>query len=301
MEVKCCPGCEAAEYTLTNGMGAGFNTIVGKTTFYQPEYRIRLCNSCGLYYKTHVLSDRELADYYKEIDFTKWEYNGLFPTEKKVLERISHLSAGSRVLDYGCSSGRLLSGLTNQFSCYGVEINKCAAEIATSKSIKIISDDDVAEAFFDAIILCDVFEHLLKPTDTLRRLCRSLTENGLLILCTGNADADACRKDMANFWYFRTLEHLSMLSARYLKHLALTLNLEVLACDEASHYDKSLREKGEQKIKSFLYWQFNEHPSSFLTTILRSLPILQKAKSWKQPPSVDYTKDHVIAVLRKIS
>ncbi len=186
MEVRSCPGCSTVDHRLTDRVGREFGTRIGEFNFHQPEYHIKLCTFCGLYYKSHVISGKDLAYYYSEVDFTKWEFSGLFPTEKILLNHLSQLKAGSKILDYGCSSGRLLSSLSDVYRCYGVEINESAAAVAASKGFELIAHEAVPTVpFFDAIILCDVFEHLSQPTDTLRRLCISLRENGLLFWSPG--------------------------------------------------------------------------------------------------------------------
>jgi hypothetical protein len=78
-------------------------------------------------YKDVALSDQSLNEYYAGVDFKKWEIPGLFPTERIVIEHLKALSPGARVLDVGCSSGRLLSALPAHYLRYGMEPNATAA------------------------------------------------------------------------------------------------------------------------------------------------------------------------------
>jgi 2-polyprenyl-3-methyl-5-hydroxy-6-metoxy-1,4-benzoquinol methylase len=297
MEVNSCPGCANPKFKIVGGLGTQFDTPVGGLIFRQPEYRIRGFTNCGLYYKSHILNESELLQYYQVIDFSKWEIDGLFPSEQALIDVLSSLPEGSRILDYGCSSGRLLSNLVNRYKCFGVELNKKAAESAENKGIGILSEKEIQsgdDALFDAIVLCDVFEHLQEPTKILRMLCRSLRPEAILLVCTGNADAKACQKDIASFWYFRTPEHLCMLSRKYADHLALSFNLKLALWKEVSHYKTQLPERVRQHVKNFAFWQFNDKSSSIFTSLLTMIPVISKAKNWRLPPALTCTKDHVL-------
>jgi cyclopropane fatty-acyl-phospholipid synthase-like methyltransferase len=111
----------------------------------------------------------QLARCYDLIDFRHWETTGLYPTEKVVLARLGQLPAGSRVLDFGCSSGRLLSNLVGRHQCIGLEINEQAAAVARAKGIQIVAAlDEIQPRSLDAAVMVDVFEHLPRPTETFR-------------------------------------------------------------------------------------------------------------------------------------
>jgi SAM-dependent methyltransferase len=302
VEVACCPGCGSGEFASGPVKGSSFETLAGKRSFEQPEYEIRICDQCGLYYKSNVLSAAELASYYDEVDFTKWDIGKLFPSEKAILKILNELPAGSKVLDYGCSDGRLLSHLGDSYQKFGVEINEKAAAVAAQKQIKMLSVDDVCGKSlrsFDAIVLSDVFEHLVHPTEVLQSLRERLSEGGLLILFTGDGEAKASRRDIANFWYFRTLEHLCMFSRKHAQYLSQRLHLELVSWTQMSHYDYTLREIARQYFQDFAYSQFHHNGPSFLTSLLKITPVLRRAQHWATPPEVTYTKDHVLAVFQR--
>lgn len=301
MQIDVCPGCGHEEYAIVGNPGLAFDVQEGNNIYRQPDYRIRRCLECDLYYKSNILDERELDAYYHEVDFQKWDIGRLFPSERAVLEILSSLEPKSKILDYGCSTGRLLSTLTNQYECYGVELNEKAAEIAKKKGITILSEEalESPDQKFDAIVLSDVFEHLPEPTKVLAKLCDSLNEKGLLVLCTGNADARACRKDIANFWYFLTPEHLCMLSRKHAEYLAVRLNLKLLIWKEVTHYDASWIEKLRQHMQTFAYWQFQDDKDSLLSSFFRFIPVIKRAEYWKLPPPFLCTNDHVVVALLK--
>lgn len=299
--VACCPGCGSQAFVSFPEKGSSFETRAGNRLFEQPAYEVRICDRCGLYYKSNILSAAELADYYGQVDFTKWDIGKLFPSEIAILNVLKELPAGSKVLDYGCSDGRLLSQLGDEYQKFGVEINEAAAGIARQKQITVLSDADIkgsSALSFDAIVLSDIFEHLLNPTEVLHALRERLSPGGLLILFTGDGDAEACQRDIANFWYFRTLEHLCMLGRKHAEYLCQQLNLRLISWVRMSHYDFTLSQLARERVQDFVYWQFRDGRSSLLTSLLRRTPVLRKAEHWVIPPAITCTKDHVLATFQ---
>jgi SAM-dependent methyltransferase len=301
MQVNVCPGCGNPDFELAPGRGQSFDTEVKGRVFRQPDYVIKRCVTCDLCYKSQILDDAGRAEYYQQIDFAKWDYDGLFPSERAVLKILFELPPGSRVLDYGCSTGRLLAEVAALHRCFGVEVRWEAAELAAQRGIEIVSDKQIADSSelrFDAVILCDLFEHLSAPTLILQQLRRSLDENGLIVICSGNADSKACRKDLANFWYFRNSEHLCMLGRRHAEYLARLLDLKLMNWIEVSHYDCSLLEKLRQHTQDFAYWRFNQSNKWLWPYLLRFVPFINRARNWNIPSALSCTKDHVVAVFK---
>jgi SAM-dependent methyltransferase len=301
MEVDSCPGCSSLDFRVATDAGSSFETIAGGRRFEQPKYEVRICNHCALYYKSNILSPADLANYYDKVDFAKWDIGELFPSEKAILNVLKQLLAGSRVLDYGCSDGRLLFHLGDEYQKFGFEINQEAARIARQKQITILSSEDIAGSSvlpFDAIVLSDIFEHLVKPTHVLQTLRERLSASGFLILFTGDGDAKTCQRDIANFWYFRTPEHVCMLNRKHAEYLAQRLNMKLIGWTQMSHYNFKLRQFARQYLQDFAYWQFRGNSSSPITSLLRITPVLRRARNWPIPPPITYTKDHVLAVFQ---
>ena len=299
-----CPACGAVDYEIVGPPGAGFAAEAGGRHFLQTDYEVRGCRRCHLLFKSAIAAAAELDEYYKRVDFRKWEIPGLFPTERRVLALLMALPSGSRILDFGCSTGRLLSRLAASFQCFGVEINEEAARIACGKGVTMLAPDSVLKAdggpTFDAIALVDVFEHLSAPTDLLRNLATQLRPGGRLILCTGDADAPAIRSDPANFWYFRNVEHLCMLNRRHGEYLARELALRLVAWDRESHYDSSSVVRLKQWCQTFAYEVFHGGRSPFLKPALRLLPGFRKAQFWGDRPGWTSTRDHAVIVFEKL-
>lgn len=298
--VEECPACNSRSFSEA-GSAHGVHCRLGEHNFVQPHYVIRQCSNCALLYRTPNLSDEELDSYYSLVDYRKWEVPGFFPTENAILERLRELSPGARVLDFGCSSGRLLEPLVRSYKCFGFEIAGEAARIAHDKGITILTPAEFNSGscgFFEAIVLSDVFEHLSKPTDLLRHLVNLLKPGGELIIVTGNSDAPACQLDPAQFWYFRTVEHLCMINHRHAEFLSQKLSVSIVEWKQISHYKVSLRERVFQHTRHFAYWQFRNN-TVVARLILRWAPVLKRARTWKIAPAYTASDDHVLAVFKK--
>ena len=146
--------------------------------------------------------------------------------------------------------------------------------------------------------MSDVFEHLSAPVELLRQLVGLLQPSGELLIVTGNADTPACRLDPAQFWYFRTVEHLCMLNRRHAEFLARELDVTLAEWREMSHYDTPLRERLFQSARHFAYWQFH-HGTLLSKTILPLVPMLNRARHWPIAPAYTASADHLLAVLKK--
>ncbi len=300
--VKRCPACGGASFAPVGGEAGAFDTEAGGKVFWHPPYAVNECAACGLFFKSHTLPLETLEDFYSRLDFKPYDYETLFPTDRLVLAALAGLGDGAAVLDYGCSTGRILARLPAGVRKLGMEINEPAAAIARGRGIQIVPEAAAGEGAIsglDAVVCMDVFEHLAEPVKLLETLARVLKPGGLLVLVTGNADAIATRDRLAEFWYFRLAGHFQMLSERHLRWLAATLRLQLAGADRSCHYDFSWRERLRQRAQSLAYFQFQRAPHSFGAALLRRLPVFRRAEHWTDVPALTCTKDHLVGVFRK--
>ena len=271
--------------------------------FRHPDYQVRYCDTCGLYFKSDSLSEEALAEFYRVLPFEAFESAELFPTDRRVLRVVAPVQPGVKVLDFGCGVGRILEHLTARHQCYGVEVNARSCEVAKLKGIQILHESALqngAEYNFDFVILADVFEHLLNPFQVLHILTEALAANGALIISTGNADAIRCQEYLSQFWYFRTLGHLQMLTQKHLQWCAEKLNLKLTDLHVTSHYVTPLYQQCHQYVRSWSFRRFHRHPQSWMNRLLRTVPGIQRAEHWPVAPPITCTSDHLVAVLRKM-
>lgn len=89
------------------------------------------------------------------------------------------VEAGKKVLDVGCSSGRLAEKLNKEKNCtvVGIETNKVTAQLAKGRCDAVVEADleslpvlNYPEGYFDVIIFADVLEHCANPAEILDNL-----------------------------------------------------------------------------------------------------------------------------------
>jgi SAM-dependent methyltransferase len=304
-EIKTCPVCHSAGYDRVGETAKGFESNVGRDGgkhFEHPPYCILQCRSCDAYFKSHTLTSKELANYYAELDFKTFDYDGLLPTDRIVLNALRNLPIESRVLDFGCSTGRIGQYLSGQYDCFGVEVNESAAAIARARGIQIITEDQLLEqdtGLFDAILLMDVYEHLISPIALLEKLVARLKCGGILIIVTGNADAVINRGWMSEHWYFRLPGHLLMSSETNIRWLAGRLELSLERFHKCSHYAFPLKERVRQYLQTFVYSLLRKESRGFLPKLLRYVPLMNRALNWQNAPALSCISDHFVAILKK--
>jgi SAM-dependent methyltransferase len=299
--VAACPACGSTAAPQVGGEAEGFDTVLNGEHFYQPPYVVRGCATCGLYFKSVTLSAAALHAYYAALDSAVFEIDADFPTDRILRRWLGGLLPGSRVLDFGCSTGRVLKEFTSRLTCSGVEPNERAAAVARARGIEIITAEQAALTEpFDAIVLTDVFEHLQQPVELVQMLASRLVTGGRLAIVTGNADAIASRPHFAEFWYFRMPGHLTMLSRRHLGWLSARVGLRLAAVYQCSHYSVPLAERLRQRLQAFAYEQFRSSPSGPVAQALRLVPRLGNVPRWTTAPALNYRQDHVVAFLDRL-
>lgn len=305
MKVEVCLSCSSDQYIFMGKSGRIID-IRNDQEFVQEAYSIFKCKNCGLYYKDHILSEEELNRYYNSFDFSLWAPSFPYPTETIASDFLTKESVKtSKVLDYGCSDGRFLSRFVGNFRCYGYDIDERAILLAKEKGITILNKHELnlSKESFDFILLSDVFEHSSRPTNLIEELFLLIKKGGSLIIITGSADAKLAKFDLADYWYFKNLQHLCMLGDEYVIFLKEKLNCQLALKQSCSHYDETLMKKIVKRLifemRFFLYKNVSVKKRSFQNNYLKRLPFLKKITKWYTQPFYPYSKDHLVIVLKK--
>lgn len=296
-----CPACGDASARQIGEDATGFETVIDGRHFLQPPYAVRCCPSCGLYFKTATLAAVDLQSYYQALDSAAFEHDGDYPTDRLLSRRLDALPDGNRVLDFGCSTGRILRRHAARLRCFGVEPNAGAAALARSRGIEVVTEEALREGRweFDAILLTDVYEHLSEPVPFVELLARRLSARGWLAIVTGNADAIPARDSVAEFWYFRLPGHVIMATERHLRWLAARIGVELSSMHRCSHYRTPARERLRQRAQAFAYRRFRSAPRGLIARLLRALPRVSAAERWPTAPAVTCGADHVVAFFNR--
>jgi SAM-dependent methyltransferase len=184
--------------------------------------------------------------------------------------------------------------LTGRYATHGIEINPEAARIADGRGVRIVGHDlaelEQTGQRFDAVIACDVIEHMADPHDFLRRMLAVTAPQGYVIISTGNPDAWSWRLAGSRFWYCYLPEHISFVSPRWFAHQAPQLDARVLQC-VPFRYSPHFRTPGRE-LRLALMALFRLSP----TLYYRLLP---PAKRNNIPVGRGITRDHFLATLQK--
>lgn len=306
MKVSGCLGCGNLD-SIVMGSASEISEVHNKKEFIQRPYSIRKCGSCGLYFKDEILDPDLINEYYNSLDSSVWNPLIPCPTELEMEGLIKgYLQPGATILDYGCSQGRFLSRFVGQYDCVGYDIDLRATEVAKGKGIQVMEHSGLEsyKGGFDFIVLSDVFEHAMRPTNLITYLFSLLKRGGILCVSTGYADVKIVQFDIADYWYFRTVQHFSMMSEKYIGSLKKELNAELVHYKICSHYDDLLVPKLihtiEFKLRYFLYRNVSVRKTSLVYGIMRRIPLLSRITKWYTQPHYLFAQDHVVVAMRRI-
>lgn len=98
---------------------------------------------------------------------------------------LQHVPAGAHILDVGVGLGRLIGPL-RQYQRFGIDISMDYLGQARRSGIEVafarIEDMPYANDYFDAVLVCDVLEHVLDLNQCCSEILRVLKPDGLLIV-----------------------------------------------------------------------------------------------------------------------
>ena len=205
--------------------------VVGR--FARRQFHLRRCDACGYAFIADPVTDYDtiysaeyyagfgadpLVDYTGEVEYPSetirvYEWRGLV----KAVDALVPLSRRTRWLDFGCGTGglvrycRQLAGA----DALGFERGE-AARLAREAGTPLIGMSQLEEAkgTFDVVTAIEVLEHLIDPIAELAQIRRLLSQGGLFLYTTGNAEP---HRDHLDRWRYVTPEiHVSFFEPRTL-------------------------------------------------------------------------------------
>jgi SAM-dependent methyltransferase len=177
---------EAADYWLEN---------------LQMRARFVRCEHCGLVYQNPRPAVLEIGAFYPDAYevFQSGEHRQRAPGFRYGMKRrssfITRYKQSGILLDVGCATGVFLRWMeqTGGWVVYGVEPSDRAAQAARQQGLNVttgtLEDARHPSAFFDAVTLWDVVEHLHDPVAALREVHRVLKPDGILVMRLPNLDS----------------------------------------------------------------------------------------------------------------
>jgi SAM-dependent methyltransferase len=130
--------------------------------------------------------DESLFTTFAQVEEAHWWFLARREIVLAVAERF--VPAGSPVLDLGCGTGFVLSGLKDRYRAFGLDLSPMAVELCRKRGLACValgSTDDlsaVAARRFQAVFLLDVIEHLDDDLRALQRAACVLEPGGVVII-----------------------------------------------------------------------------------------------------------------------
>jgi SAM-dependent methyltransferase len=146
-----------------------------------------------------------------------------------VMKGLSKPASAVRVLETGCSTGRLLMRLHTSHAValdnlWGIEPDPLAREVAKRAGLTQIVEKDNGqipgmEMPFDRIVFWHSLEHLHRIGESLEKARLRLAPDGMLIIALPNIDSDDARRYGSNWIALDAPRHLYHFSVETLKQL----------------------------------------------------------------------------------
>jgi 2-polyprenyl-3-methyl-5-hydroxy-6-metoxy-1,4-benzoquinol methylase len=270
--------------------------------------RLLSCQTCGLAQRHPIPDEKILMEMYRQTPSEEWTYqyqeNAAWALARQRLEARFNGRREVAVCDVGCHRGSFLSGLPMSWQKYGVESGSDPIRIAREQNGVTIIGDRIQsvgcdwEGRFDAVTMFDVVEHLTNPEEGIAKAARLLKPTGVLILSTGNFAAWTWRWLGGGHWYLQTPQHLSVISRRFLIHVADRHALQLIDTHAIPHRRAPLFERWHDAAEA-VYWGMRRRQGIYRLPhrIMQSLPGLRHLRHMRSVPWTMKLTDHFLVTL----
>ena len=208
-----------------------------------------------------------------------------------------------QICDVGCHTGGFLAALPPAWHRHGIESAEGPLSVAREQhGVELIAEriETVSPEWahrFDVVTMFDVVEHLPDPGAGIVHAARLLKPGGCLLLSSGDLDAWTWRWLGSSHWYLQTPQHLSVVSRRFLQHVAQANALELVEVEPIPHRRASLRDRWHDAIRA-IYWGLRRRRGLYRIAhrLLQSLPGLRNLRHIRSTPWTMTLNDHCLAI-----
>jgi SAM-dependent methyltransferase len=262
-------------------------------------FHLVACDECGFQFKSPAVPEEQLLACYRAADSEFAAWISPDPLQRRfdmmrdmLLERIG---SSRRILDIGCFHGGFLDYVGADWQRFGIEPSEAASRVSRTKGVTILSPTlselPASTPPFDAITAMDLIEHLNEPMPFFREVRKRLTDNGVLLLLTGNNDAWQWRTMGSLYWYCSLPEHCSFFSKKSLEYVCREVGYELLEFRTLSHGRAKPVQKVKDVVKNVAYLAARKSGGFGIARMRHAVD--RHAPGWLT------ARDHLVAVLRK--
>lgn len=290
-----CRTCGASAVRLIGNLPDG-RTFAGRLLAAPlPGGGLWRCDGCGFAFRHPLLQEAEYEELYRAGDLDVWDANRSRQDFRLIRERLLATGRESlEVLDIGCYTGDLLASLPKSFRGSGVEANRRAAQVAAGRGVAVVADTIAGlsgrREQYDAVVACDVIEHVADPLGFMRSLRERIRTGGRLLITTGNFDSWLWRLMGAGYWYCSFPEHISFIGRKWIQTAAPLAGMRIM---EVTTFNYRGGLAAPLRLAMVAIHGVSPRAYGGLRRLLRR----QEAGV---PPGIGATRDHMLCVLAAV-
>jgi 2-polyprenyl-3-methyl-5-hydroxy-6-metoxy-1,4-benzoquinol methylase len=159
--------------------------------------------------------------------------------EKRLISYLSKYKSKGKLLDIGAGSGIMVeAALEAGYDAIGIEPSKWLQQQAEKRNLPVLQGlfpHPEAPGPYDIITFVDVIEHVTNPGELLAHICKSINNDGILVLVTPDVHSIAARILKFRWWHFR-IAHIGYFNKKNLIQLLNNSGFRLIKISRPSWY-----------------------------------------------------------------